>query len=357
MLKFNRGCTIDTGDLSTGGGADPAPTETPAETPAATSVDATPEQTPKPADQEVQREDFSKAAPFLRKYQTSSESEPAAPAKEGEAPDKPTGEPVKTEEPTKAEPQVPNVYELPDGRKVSYEQLVEWEKGHMMQSDYTKKTQALAERHRQIEQQYGPYAQHKENYDKAMALWQNMARDPVGTLNKLQEHYAEQGIFEPKDPAVLQQEDLARQLQFEKQQLMQEKASLAAAQKDRAIKDARSSLEAQLSELAKAHGDLFDRDEVLKFMVDNNLFDPEKAFNAVAAPKLQEKIAALKTKEKTIKDSAVNEYVKAKTSKAAASLPVGAAGGGGAPVSTITPAKSFQDARKAAMARLGGTGG
>jgi hypothetical protein len=70
---------------------------------------------------------------------------------------------------------------------------------------------------------------------------------------------------------------------------------------------------------------------------------------------LQKQIDELSKQLKDAKSSAVNEYVEKKQAKSKQPLPVGGTATGAPPVQ-INPPKTFQDARKAAIARLAGEG-
>lgn len=339
MFRFEmpKGRYIDTGDLSAGGGNE-APAVIPAEPAASAESEA-------PDNQGVSRDDF-KIAPMLRNQQTIPAEEPDAITEEG-APDNLEAE--EPEEPGQQE-QTPPKVKLPDGREVDLEDLI---KGHMLHADYTKKTQALAEERRKMEEQFAPFVQRGEDHAKALALWDQMGRDPIGVLNKLQEHYAEAGIYDAKDPEQLALEDEKRAIEQEKLQLQKEKY-------DQQVITELDKLDKQFKALADKHGDEFNQAEVAQFMLDNKLTDPEKAFEAVAGPRLrdslQKQIDELQAKMKNVGNSAVNDYVKGKTNRAATPPPVGAAGGGAPPV-TIARPKTFQDARKAAIARFASEGG
>ncbi len=315
-------------------------------------------------DQEVQREDFAKIAPFLRKFgQANQNAEPAEEESADNSPQEPADEEAqekteqdsqeKTEpdsqEKTEPEGEPPASIKLPDGREVPLNQIAEWEKGHMMQKDYTQKTQALAEERRKLQEQYGPYAEQRENYDKAMSLWRAMSRDPIGVINKLTEHYAEQGIYEEKNQEQLQLEDEKQAVQMEKQRIETEKYKMA-------VQEAHNMLEVKFKKLAEEHKD-FNQEELARYMLDNKLTDPDMAFEAMSGPKIREslqtQINELQEKMKNIGKEAVNDYIKNKTAKTETKPPVGSSSGGTPPVK-ITPAKTWQEARKAALARLGG---
>ena len=359
LSRMMKGCYVETGDFTAGtGGADPAPAAdpTPAADPATVKeVINAPGNTPTGGLQEqhgLSREDFTKVAPFLRKHQAGQNPEPGGQVKEGEPADTPPdAEPGKANEPEAdtSEPP-PAVFKLPDGREATLEQIAEWEKGHMMQKDYTLKTQKLAEERRRLEQEFGPIVADKEKAVQAFQLWEGLSRDPIGVLNHLLEHYAEQGIYEPKDPAELAREDAERRLSAERQKLQDEKVQIA-------VRDAYTVLDSQLNTLAEKHGDRFDRAAVEDFMVKNNFLNPEKAFEAVAGPvlreNLQKQIDELNNKLKTAGASAVNDYVKNKTSRVDTGPPLGGGGSGSPPV-VLTQPKTFSEARKSAIARLAG---
>jgi hypothetical protein len=350
MFRFKpwmpKGCFIDTGDSSTGGGGEAPAPAAPAEPAAA----AEPEAPAAPAeDQGISREDF-RIAPMLRNRQTIPAGEPVEVVSEEGTPDN-----LKAEEPGEPEQkeQTPPKVKLPDGREVTPDELAAWEKGHMLQSDYTKKTQALADERRKLEEQFAPLVQRGEDHTKAMSLWDSMARDPIGVLNKLQEYYAEKGIYDAKDPEQLALEDEKRAVEQEKAQLQKDKY-------DQQVVTELDKLDKQFKALTDKHGDAFNQAEVARFMLDNKLTDPEKAFEAVAGPSLREnlqkQIDELQAKMKNVGSSAVNDYVKGKTNRAATPPPVGATGGGAPPVA-ITRPKTFQDARRAAISRFSGEGG
>lgn len=345
--------------------ASPAPEVTPS-TPPVTPEPATNPEPPAVAEG-VSREDFN-VAPFLRKFK----QEPNEPPKTASSPEEkpPEGIPeVKTDEkPPEPPPETPpeqklpesTVIKLPDGREVTPEQIVEWEKGNMMQSDYTVKTQKLAEERRQLQAELDGFKTYAEQANQALALWQAIERDPIGTLVQLQAHYANQGVLEPKDPEVLAREDRLRQLDNEIGTREQQS-------KQKAEQDAYNWLNNQFDTLSKQHSD-FDADKVAQFMLDNNIHDPEKAYKVMTHDDkmsgsqkqindLQAQMDALKaeteTKLKAAKDEAVAEYIKVKMTNNTPP-PVGANSGTGSPPVQINRPKTMLDAKRAAIARLAG---
>ena len=236
-----------------------------------------------------------------------------------------------------------------DGREVTLDEVLEWEKGYMRQADYTRKTQELAEIRRQLQQEWAHY--NKEEVDYALQIARQIARDPIGTLQKLQEYYESQGIYEPKSPEILAYEDKLRQLEEEKKQLEQ----LQLEQQQLALK---ADLERRINALAEAHGKDFDREKLIQYMIDNNFYNPEEAWKIVSFDvtkgRLQKQIDELNKKLKTVEEEAVKKYLNKKTSKEKKPLPVGSKGSSTPPI-RINPPKTLEDAKKAAMARLENT--
>lgn len=304
---------------------------------------------------ERDREDVRQMSSFLRDFQKKSAAEPGTGQQEpgaGAQPDNPTGGEADRKAPdTTPEPgSVPAVQppgdalqaiKLPDGREYTIEQILEMEKGHMMQSDYTRKTQALAEDRRKLEEQ-------RLVNERAFKLLQDYERDPVGTAIRLQEEAEAKGIFEPKDPEVLALEE--RQLALEKKELEIQRKEQEM-QQQAVYKD----LENRVVALETKHGNEFDRQKVIQFMIDEKIYSPEVAWNAIRAEQLeartQKQVDELKNQLKKSKEEAVNEYIKAKTSKQNAPLPVGAGGSTGSPPIQVNRPRTLDDAKRAALAR------
>ncbi len=321
----------------------------PEEAPAVAPVEGqeTPE-TPETGEAELSKDDLYRHSTFLKKPPAAKadnpDEEPAKPAITPEDGNPLEGEASKEQAPAE-EGQEAVKFKLADDEEVTLDEIREWQKGNMLQSDYTKKTQALAEDRRQFEAERGKYD--NERVDSALTLLQNIELDPIGALDKLREHFENQGIYDAKDEETLK-------LEMEKRQIAEEKRQLEAEKKQRLQEEADQKLENQLTKLAETYGKEFDREKTIQFMKDNEIFDAEKAFKAMAhdtviadyEKKLKEKDEQLKT----AKTTGVNEYVKEKTTKKPAPLPVGASATGSPPVQ-INPPKTFADARKAAMAR------
>lgn len=249
----------------------------------------------------------------------------------------------------------PMKIKMPDGKEVTLDQVAEWEKGYMLQADYTRKTQALAEERRKLEQERAAFD--PATTQNALQLWEDMTRDPIGTLDKLREYFEQQGIYEAKDPAILAQEDRIRQLEQEKMRLEME-------QQRQMQEAAYQQLESQLANLEAKYGKDFDRVAVLKFMEEKFnenkvVYDPETAFKAmhhdIVVSNLQKQIDEMKAEMKKVKEEAVNEYLKTKTAKTKKENPppVGAVGSSNSgPVVRINPPKTLEEAKKAALARF-----
>lgn len=295
-------------------------------------------------DAERDREDVRKMSSFLRDFQRQAEPDTSQ-QEPGAEPDNPTeGEPKPQEtepEPSQKPEETPQVIKLPDGREFTPEQILEMEKGHMMQSDYTKKTQALAEERKQLDEQ-------RTAIEKAIKFQQDYERDPIGTAIKLQEEAEKNGIFEPKDPETLALEDRQRELQMKEADLQRKEAEM---QQQTVFKD----LESRVLALESKHGKDFNRQEVIQFMIDQKIFSPEIAWDAIRAgqveAKSQKEIDELKARLKKAEEEAVNKYIKSKTVKKDAPLPVGAGGSTGSPPVQVNRPRTLEDAKKAALAR------
>lgn len=300
---------------------------------------------------ELSREDVLRHSTFLKR---ATHLEPAAKSEEA---DNPAGEPavadppkeeVSKEEASLAEKKEegPVKFKLSDTEEATLEEIQEWRKGHMMQADYTKKTQVLADERRQFDQERTKFD--PSLVEQAVNLWRQMEVDPIGSLDKLREYYETQGIYEPKDEATLKLEMERRDLEAEKQKLEQEK-------QQRLQQEAYNSIDAQLTKAAETYGEDFDRAKMIQFMIDNKTVDVDYAAKALnhdaITGRLQKQIDELNKKIGTVKTEAVNEYVKTKTTKSASPPPVGASTTGAPPVQLNVP-KTFEDSKKAALARL-----
>jgi len=326
----------------------------------------TPESQETSVNDSVQVEDFKDIAPFLREHQTTQVEEPddseetVAESKEetvteGEEEslsDTPEDEGTEAAEPE--EEHKPLV--LSDGREVTPEILQELEKGNMMHADYTKKTQKLAERDRELQEQLKElekFNANKEQAEQALQLLQSLELDPIGTLNQLWESYEQQGITEPVDPEKIELQKQIKQLENEKTTI---EKSFAKKQEQEAINAFNAYVDG-LQEKYKDQG--FNRDEVLQCCHKYGIPDPEVAFKAMkyddSVPNLQKQIDELKEQIKIAGQEAVNEYVKKKAGKAEEFKPPVGRGGTGSPPINLNKKQTFKDARRAAMARLSNT--
>lgn len=105
-----------------------------------------------------------------------------------------------TDAPDKPEPK----FVLEDGTEVTRAEIEEWRRGQLRQSDYTRKTQELAEQRRQFEQRQAEIAQKAQAYEERanialaalsqrlppkpdMQMWRD---DPIGAAQQQAEHDA-----------------------------------------------------------------------------------------------------------------------------------------------------------------------
>lgn len=296
-------------------------------------------------DFERDREEVRQMSSFLRDFQER-HLQTQEPGEEPETPAAVETKPAKPEPGTiPAQPpgpeSAPQVFTLPDGRNLTAEQVLELEKGAMMQADYTRKTQALAEERRLLEQQ-------RQENERAFQILHNIERDPIGTLQKLQEEYEAKGFYEPLDPETLALEDKKRELDYKEQQILQKEQEM---QQQAVYRD----LDNRMAALGQQYGKEFDRQKVIQFMIDEKIYSPEVAYDAVRAKQLeitsQKQIDELKAQLKEAKKEAVNEYLKVRTTKKPASLPLGAGSTTGSPPVQVRHPRTLDDAKRSAMAR------
>ena len=151
-----------------------------------------------------------------------------------------------TPDATTEQPQAPAnpTYTLPDGTQVTLEEL---ESGYLRQSDYTKKTQTLAQQRAEAEQ--------------ALRLMAALSEDPVGTLQALQTNLLGADNEEDLDPYEQQlREHEERFAQLEHERFEQELMGIV------------SGLENQYADRG------FDRDTVLEWAVQHEIPNLEAAF-------------------------------------------------------------------------------
>lgn len=311
-------------------------------------------------DGSMTKEEFKASSSFLKQFQASQESgteqKPVEqPTQESAAADNPdqsgvTPPEVSKEEPAAVEPPSPTV-KLPDGRELTVEQITELEKGSMMQADYTKKTQALAEEKRLLQQERDAMGADKEQADKALQLYKAFERDPIGTIQQLSEYYDNQGIYEPKTPEQLALEDKQREIDAREQALNQKGQALIQQEQTTKFNQYMDGV------AAKYEKEGFDKQLVADYMVKNSIYDAEAAWKVMSHdPKvesLQKQIDELNEKLKSAKNDGVAEYVKTKIDKSGTPPPLGASGASGVPPVQIKKPTTLRDAKLSALARLG----
>jgi len=318
------------------------------------------ETTPPVADASMTRDEFKASSSFLKQFEasqeTGTEQKPVvdetvpeeSTADNPAPPDDTTPEEKKEEEPTEPTPQA---VKLPDGRELTVEQIAELEKGAMMQADYTKKTQTLAEERRAFQQEQEQFKPYKEQADKALELYKAFERDPIGTIQQLTEYYDKQGIYEPKTPEQLAIEDRQKALDAKEQTINQKSQTLEQ-------QEVSTKFNQYMDSIAdKYKGEGFDKEKVAQYMMQNNIYNAETAFKAMnhdpKVESLQKQIDDLNKKLESAKADSVNEYVKTKTVKSGSPLPLGASGSSGAPPVQVNKPATMRDAKLSALSRFG----
>ena len=333
---------------------EPAPVEPVVDTPAQV------ETVPPVADNSMTRDEFKSSSSFLKQFEASQpveteqkpvidetapeESETDTPA----PPDDTTPEDKKEEEPEEPATQA---IKLPDGRELTVEQIAELEKGSMMQADYTKKTQALAEERRLLQQEQEQFKPYKEQADKALELYRAFERDPIGAIQQLTEYYDRQGICDPKTPEQLEIEDRQRALDAKEQTINQKSQTLEQQEMSTKFNQYMDSI------ADKYKGEGFDKEKVSQYMIQNSIYNAETAWKAMnhdpKVESLQKQIDDLNKKLESAKTDSVNEYVKTKTVKSGSPLPLGASGSSGTPPVQVNKPATMRDAKLSALSRFG----
>lgn len=143
-----------------------------------------------------------------------------APSSEDDADE---GEPSQDE--TESEP---TRYRLPDGTEVTADEVEEWRKGHLRQSDYTRKAQELAEKRKATEEREAHIAQQAQYFDQTMPIVMQIAqsRIPPAPDPKLMDTdlvgYMQQK--EAHDAAMREVQELQGAYDYRQQQIQQEQA-------------------------------------------------------------------------------------------------------------------------------------
>jgi hypothetical protein len=184
--------------------------------------------------------------------------------------------------------------------------------GYQRQADYTRKTQELSEQKKQI--QY------------AAALQEALEKDPVTTLQLLQETYGvntqhlsddDWGADEWEDPS--------------NQQLKSLEQRLAVFEQERAMTE----LERTIESLQARYGEAFDADEVVAKALATGSTDLEAVFKQIAFDKVFEK-AAVSSKAKT------EEEARLKAKRDAAIVSGGTSGKANVPPPSAAPTSVFE---------------
>lgn len=251
---------------------------------------------------------------------------------------------VTTEEP---EQTPPPIFKLSNGEELTEEQVLELKKGNMMNADYTRKTQELAEERKRLQQESGKYKD--KPVEDAVALWEQLAMDPVGTIEYLREHYRQQGITEPEDPDVV----AAR---VEAAKAKEEASKLKAEIDGRNLEDGKKSYDSYMDSLSEKYKDFgFDKQAVINYCRDNAILNPELGFKAMmfdpAVEVMKKKVTETSTQAEEQAKAAIASYLKDKVVTAANfDTPVGSGVSGSGVV--VEKPRTLKDAKKAALARL-----
>lgn len=204
-----------------------------------------------------------------------------------------------------------------DGEKITAEQVRGWKQGHMMQSDYTRKTQELAAKEHQ-------YQDELRNYQE----WQKWLRENPEAVDALAQ--AMQAKSGPRPQGNQQQPQSQNQQPNEAQRLRNLEWRLMTYEQQEADRQLGNLLE-RAKKAAEEKGLPYDENRVLKAMSDHRTTDVKKA---VQIAYYEELIA----KERT---AAVEEFKK----KQRSSIPPPS----GAAVHTQVKNLSSPDSRKEAM--------
>ena len=305
----------------------------------------------------ISRDDFKGLSKFIGKEDTKNNSVTATDTPSTPVVDAATGVSSTTEEAEQPAPAIDSPTSGDDTNdkvedenqdpmeSVPIKELTALRKGNMLQADYTRKTQELAEERKKFQQELDLFNQYKDlPVQDALSLWDSLAMDPIGTIRFLEEHYVEQGLTEPKDPEVLKIEKAL----LEEQQ--RNKILESQLQENTKVGNRVEFDQYMASLSAKYKDDGFDAEEVLKFCMEHEIPNPEIAFKAIQHERLviknQELTKQLEEKGKT----AVSEYVKEKATEVSSFIPPVGTGNTSSGI-TVSKPKTFAEAKKAALAR------
>lgn len=117
--------------------------------------------------------------------------------------------------------QMPQSFNIPGIGEVSIDEINEWRGGGLRQSDYTRKTQELAEQRKQMEEEFGAYRQLDQLFQANPNLEQQFIQmlqqqDQLGGANPQQEQSQQ---FDPTQHPMFQQ--MNQQLQQQQQMFQQ----------------------------------------------------------------------------------------------------------------------------------------
>lgn len=211
---------------------------------------------------------------------------------------------------TDATPEPEYLFEV-DGTKVSLEDA---RNGYLRQSDYTKKTQELAEQRKQLAQ--------------AEAIVAALEKDPASTLAALQEHF---GVSTPGQPDPLADLDPEQRAIVELQQWKAEQEQ--AAVQERITKE--------FDQLREAFGEV-DETEVLKHAIKGNFPSITAAYKDLTYDQIRSATEKRQAEEQQRTDA-----------KRDASFVEGGASKTGAAPAPVEQPESFADSFKLAMKQLG----
>lgn len=187
--------------------------------------------------------------------------------------------PVTVEQPVEETPKVEEVkpeeqvqveepeFDLGDGRKAKLSEIKEWEQGNLRQSDYTKKTQALAKEKEDLKQlvDFKNYLQ--QNPNKAQQI--------VEILNKKEEIKKQEEVVEDLDPSDPMYQYANNQITALKGEIESLKKANQEAEQRKQVETAQDTLNSTLADSTKDYTFSSDVDKehhrslVLSYLKDN----------------------------------------------------------------------------------------
>lgn len=157
----------------------------------------------------------------------------------------------------------PNVFDLGELGQVDLDTLKSWKDGHLMQSDYTKKTQELAEQRRQLEEQFNPYKQ----LDELFATNPELERQVVELIR---------GQQQPNPQQQQSQFDINQHPQFQQmqQQLQQQQQYFQQMQQEQM----RQQMQQEMEQVKQKFPDVAGKEQELAAFADENGLKLEQAY-------------------------------------------------------------------------------